>query len=1458
MKVLPLLPTVLLCVLGTAAFGTDLTAPADFTISTNVAAPAPERFGINLREPFDYNNYTFDPAFEPITIRRQHTATGGGANYIVNDSGATTSNWRQLADGFFDGATVRVYRPSATNGALQFVRSATVTEYLTDGFRRLQILPVTTNQFTDTTAVPGVTYEYQVRAVNTSMMVSANYSGVAGATSGIATAAALAGSSSATNPTWTGSFYNRGGTAPAIPTNVTATPQAGAVRLDWTANPETDLAGYYVYRRDPSAPAYRLILDSNGPVVQSGDIYFVEMTSVNPPIWRMHDRLGAMRLNDQWTLQAGSSWPYGQPAAITRDGATVCPENGGLSSLRLDAAGSFNVAIQQSAFSNPQFHGGFYPALTPGVTYRVEVWLKQTGVPSGNVRFYLTQQYASVFTNFAVTSDWQKFTYLFTAPAMAADSTISAIGLSFTGPGTVWADNFVLYEDADSNPATYPNFALRPAAAQALSDYHPGPLRMQTGVSTGRWGVSMDDFLTEEPRIAPQWGGDGGRVRPDDPFKLPMVLRMARDCGGEPWIVVGSFMSEEEWLHLVEFLAAPYTPGVDTPATKPYAYLRTTQGQQAPWTDVFPRLFIEYANETWNPIFEYTFANGNICGQCSEYFFNVAKSSPYYAAVAAKMNLIVNGWHISTGQTNGFGHAASLASPGSHYNDIANYIGGWEAGIAVGGSTVNDVGYQGYMMYLPTYIRTFVDQHAASRDANIAAGHPYKLAVYEGGPGYANPSPGLPYDPISETYGKSLAAGVSTLDTYLYNSLKKIDPQCFFTFGGQYNWASHSLVANGYHPHTSWLALQMRNRYVTGAMLGTATNRTPTLDVAAWVNSGGNTVIPAMSNVPLIQPYAFRDGSKYSVFVLSRKLSGDTPVTLRLPFTSVTSSTLYKLTGDPRVGNSTALNINIAQETVPSFSPDFQFTMPPGSVYLYVFEGATTAAETNPTASIAQHSSQADPTTAQSISFAVHFSQPVTGFTASDIVIGGTAGATAAGVTEIEPFLGTDYRVDVSGMSASGTVTINFPPNAAVNASSLGNLAPSLYDNSVQFNMPPFVAYDDFNLAPSAAPNPPFLQSVTTGAGFSAGWSVVNFNAATYGDGYKLATGSPLTFANLRRTGNYAAGGRNFEIAYRALAVDGTFGFYKVAGSNPAVIGRSGTTLWMSALFRKDTTDTNRLVIYGSTSDTSFVGAKFGFGYTGDGTTALSGGTRYWALHVRNAANNGFDVTRSNVPVVTGQTALLVLKISFGATDRFDLYVNPASLSGSAPAAPDATWTTTGANDITFHTLGYAGGTNGANQSSIDEIRFGQSFAEVTPAYTPVESWRLGFFGSDQGTGQAADSADYDGDGLPNFTEYALGSSPTNSNAGAPPSGNRSGNHLSLGFQRNLAATDLTYAVEGTDDLTAITWTTLATKSGAAAWAAVVPGVTISDPGTGQVTVTDAADMATTPRRFLRLRVTGQ
>ena len=74
---------------------------------------------------------------------------------------------------------------------------------------------------------------------------------------------------------------------------------------------------------------------------------------------------------------------------------------------------------------------------------------------------------------------------------------------------------------------------------------------------------------------------------------------------------------------------------------------------------------------------------------------------------------------------------------------------------------------------------------------------------------------------------------------------------------------------------------------------------------------------------------------------------------------------------------------------------------------------------TSPTVTINQQIGQADPTHVGQIYFRVVFSEPVTDFTAADVTLTGTA--PGASVKNINGS-GTTYEVQVSGMTASGTV----------------------------------------------------------------------------------------------------------------------------------------------------------------------------------------------------------------------------------------------------------------------------------------------------------------------------------------------------------------------------------------------------------------------------------------------------
>ncbi|NDC75438.1 hypothetical protein EBZ70_09185, partial [bacterium] len=87
--------------------------------------------------------------------------------------------------------------------------------------------------------------------------------------------------------------------------------------------------------------------------------------------------------------------------------------------------------------------------------------------------------------------------------------------------------------------------------------------------------------------------------------------------------------------------------------------------------------------------------------------------------------------------------------------------------------------------------------------------------------------------------------------------------------------------------------------------------------------------------------------------------------------------------------------------------------------------------------------------------------------------------------------------------------------------------------------------------------------------------------------------------------------------------------------------------------------------------------------------------------------------------------------------------------------------------------------------------------------YTALQNWRFAQFGvyNDDGTVLAGDTEDFDGDGLVNILEYALGTNPKVANA-SPLVVGRSGNFLTLSYPRNATAdAALTYTVEGTSAL---------------------------------------------------------
>ena len=251
-----------------------------------------------------------------------------------------------------------------------------------------------------------------------------------------------------------------------------------------------------------------------------------------------------------------------------------------------------------------------------------------------------------------------------------------------------------------------------------------------------------------------------------------------------------------------------------------------------------------------------------------------------------------------------------------------------------------------------------------------------------------------------------------------------------------------------------------------------------------------------------------------------------------------------------------------------------------------------------------------------------------------------------------------------------------------------------------------YLAYEAFDAPANSA-----LNSQSGGTGWSEPWLVQNNDLVL--PGYQMGTGmAPLAFGALQTLGGYATGGRAYLTAGRRLDTrpDGPFSDY-IADTDNAIGTQTGATLWFSALLRKENNNNQSVFagLHGSQapwcSDCS--SEEVSFGYFEGHSEVL--GQRRWTLRL------GDVYFPSDVPLVPGETAFLVLKIQFEAGyTAVDFFVNPLALGN---ASPSPKLSQNSASPFSFRSLAaYLGDSPG--NGAIDEVRLARSYACVAPDNT--------------------------------------------------------------------------------------------------------------------------------------------
>lgn len=220
-----------------------------------------------------------------------------------------------------------------------------------------------------------------------------------------------------------------------------------------------------------------------------------------------------------------------------------------------------------------------------------------------------------------------------------------------------------------------------------------------------------------------------------------------------------------------------------------------------------------------------------------------------------------------------------------------------------------------------------------------------KLAIYEGGPGYALPGPNKPPAEDDENMGKSMVMGTATLDCFLQFLSLGLSPLGYYDFKSGSHWASHNNPIDMV-PYPSWLALQMVNREVRGDLLrvewvdGTTVD-VPDKELMRTTNEGKSKPVTVIGRkaVPLSACHVFRDGKRYCLVLINRDFEHPRPIKLDLPGSGSRPSRLVALTHpDPRTHNRHAYNVKIQEGKGPVLKSGMTVMVPRASSLLLVGE----------------------------------------------------------------------------------------------------------------------------------------------------------------------------------------------------------------------------------------------------------------------------------------------------------------------------------------------------------------------------------------------------------------------------------------------------------------------------------------------------------------------------------------
>ena len=245
-----------------------------------------------------------------------------------------------------------------------------------------------------------------------------------------------------------------------------------------------------------------------------------------------------------------------------------------------------------------------------------------------------------------------------------------------------------------------------------------------------------------------------------------------------------------------------------------------------------------------------------------------------------------------------------------------------------------------------------------------------------------------------------------------------------------------------------------------------------------------------------------------------------------------------------------------------------------------------------------------------------------------------------------------------------------------------------------------YLAYDGCNYS-NGLP----LEGASGGTGWESAWDVQNDNVQV--PGYQGITGT-MSWYSLQSIGNSVSGGIAYSSAGRRFDLRNT-GQLAAYLNDAGLIGRPGTTLFLSVLLQKNNNDDDAVfaMLQGGNNVPWVVNQnpRVAVGYFGAASNDASG-NRYWGIQV-----NG-QVYNSTITITTGSPMFLGIGVTFGTNSHtITSYINNSVLGVPSPP-PGPSYTVTGALQFSAFAI-YLG--SGPAAGELDEIRLASSIRCASP-----------------------------------------------------------------------------------------------------------------------------------------------